>query len=65
MSKSKGTLFPPDDLTEKLRRWHCLPFFSLFFCSPTINQLEWSDSGVEGAFKFLNAFKISADENST
>ena len=51
MSKSKGNIVDPDDLIKKYGsdtvRLFCL------FASPPERDLDWSDEGVEGAFRFL------------
>jgi len=52
MSKSKKNVVEPDALVEKYGadtvRLFCL------FASPPEKDLEWSEQGVEGAFRFLN-----------
>ncbi len=52
MSKSRRNVVDPDDL---LRRYGAdtARLFSLF-AAPPEKDLEWSDRGVEGAFRFLN-----------
>ncbi len=52
MSKSKKNVVDPDDLLEKYGA-DTARLFSLF-ASPPEKDLEWSDQGVEGAFRFLN-----------
>ena len=51
MSKSKGNVVDPDYLVEKYgadtARLFCL------FASPPEKDLDWSDKGVEGCFRFL------------
>jgi leucyl-tRNA synthetase len=51
MSKSKGNTVDPQDLIEKYGA-DTLRLF-IMFASPPEQSLEWSDSGVEGAFRFL------------
>ncbi len=51
MSKSKGNTVSPDALIKKYGA-DTLRFF-VIFAAPPEQSLEWSDSGVEGAFKFL------------
>ena len=54
MSKSKGNVVDPDALIRKYGadtvRLFCL------FASPPERDLEWSDQGVEGSFRFLHRF---------
>jgi leucyl-tRNA synthetase len=52
MSKSKKNVVDPEDLIERYGadtvRMFCL------FASPPEKDLEWSEQGVEGSFRFLN-----------
>ena len=52
MSKSKGNVVSPDEITEKYGA-DTGRFFILFASDPE-KELEWSDKGVEGSFRFLN-----------
>jgi leucyl-tRNA synthetase len=51
MSKSKGNVVDPNHLTEKYGA-DTLRLFSLF-AAPPEKDLDWSDQGVEGAYRFL------------
>ena len=51
MSKSKGNVVDPDALVEKYGADTARLF--ILFAAPPTQELEWSDSGVEGAFRFL------------
>lgn len=51
MSKSKGNTVSPLTLIEKYGADTARLF--IIFASPPEQSLEWSDSGVEGAFRFL------------
>lgn len=61
MSKSKGNVVDPDDLIKKYGadtvRLFCL------FAAPPDRDLEWSDQGVEGAFRFLTRLWRLVNEN--
>lgn len=52
MSKSKGNTVSPDELVEKYGADTARLF--MIFAAPPQADLEWSDTGVEGAFRFLN-----------
>jgi leucyl-tRNA synthetase len=60
MSKSKKNVVEPDPLVEKYGadtvRLFCL------FASPPEKDLEWSEQGVEGSFRFLNRVWRLIDE---
>jgi leucyl-tRNA synthetase len=52
MSKSKGNVVSPDDFVQSYGA-DTARVFELFVAPPE-KDLEWSDQGVEGAFRFLN-----------
>ncbi len=52
MSKSKGNVVSPDDIVKKYGA-DSARLFSLF-AAPPEKDLEWSDEGIEGSFRFLN-----------
>jgi len=52
MSKSKGNVVDPDYIIEKYGADTARLF--ILFASPPERELEWSDQGVEGSFRFLN-----------
>ncbi len=52
MSKSKGNVVSPDDLIERYGA-DTVRFYTLFI-GPPEKDAEWSDRGVEGAWRFLN-----------
>ena len=51
MSKSKGNTVDPQDLIDKYGA-DTVRLFTMF-ASPPDQSLEWSDAGVEGAYRFL------------
>ncbi|MFC1637716.1 leucine--tRNA ligase [Candidatus Margulisiibacteriota bacterium] len=51
MSKSKGNVVDPDHIVEKYGADTARLF--ILFASPPEKELEWSDQGVEGCFRFL------------
>lgn len=54
MSKSKGNIVNPMDIIQNYGA-DTARLFTLF-AAPTTKELEWIDSGVDGAFKFLKRF---------
>jgi len=52
MSKSKGNTVSPRDIIEKFGADTVRVF--ILFAGPPELDMEWSDRGVEGAFRFLN-----------
>ena len=51
MSKSKGNVVSPEEIIEKYGADTARLF--ILFASPPERDLEWSDQGVEGSFRFL------------
>ncbi|MBN2058739.1 MAG: leucine--tRNA ligase [Candidatus Saganbacteria bacterium] len=51
MSKSKGNVVDPDAIVEKYGADTARMF--ILFAAPPEKELEWSDQGVEGSFRFL------------
>ncbi len=51
MSKSKGNVVDPDDIIAKFGADTARLF--ILFASPPERELEWSDQGVEGCYRFL------------
>ena len=52
MSKSKGNVVSPEEIIAKYGADTARLF--ILFASPPEKDLEWSDTGVEGSFRFLN-----------
>jgi leucyl-tRNA synthetase len=51
MSKSKGNVVDPDDMTAEFGA-DALRLYVMFVAPPE-KEIEWSDSGLEGSFRFL------------
>lgn len=52
MSKSKGNVVSPEEIINKYGADTARLF--ILFASPPVRDLEWSDQGVEGSYRFLN-----------
>ncbi|MDR2133136.1 MAG: class I tRNA ligase family protein, partial [Clostridiales Family XIII bacterium] len=52
MSKSLGNVVSPDEIINKYGADTARLF--ILFASPPEKELEWSDAGVEGSYRFLN-----------
>jgi leucyl-tRNA synthetase len=52
MSKSKGNVVSPEDIIKKYGADTARLF--ILFASPPEKELEWSDTGVEGSYRFLS-----------
>ncbi|MEI8215579.1 MAG: leucine--tRNA ligase [Eubacteriales bacterium] len=60
MSKSKGNVVSPEEIIEKYGVDTARLF--ILFASPPEKELEWSDAGVEGSYRFLNRVYRLFDE---
>ncbi len=60
MSKSKGNVVDPDDIVQKYGA-DSMRLFTLF-AAPPDKDLDWSEEGIEGCFRFLNRFFRLFDE---
>ncbi len=60
MSKSKGNVVSPDEIIKKYGADTARLF--ILFAAPPEKDLEWSDDGVEGAFRFINRVWRLIDE---
>ena len=54
MSKSKGNTVDPDEIIKRYGADTARLF--ILFAAPPQKELEWNDSAVEGAFKFIKRF---------
>ncbi len=54
MSKSKGNTVDPDEIIKRYGADTARLF--ILFAAPPAKELEWNDSAVEGAFKFIKRF---------
>lgn len=63
MSKSKGNTVDPQPLIDRYGADTVRLF--MMFAAPPDQSLEWSDSGVEGAYRFLKRLWAFAYENKT
>ena len=52
MSKSKGNIVDPDDIIAKYGTDSMRLF--ILFAAPPEDQLDWNDSAIDGAWRFLN-----------
>lgn len=61
MSKSKGNVVDPNDIIERYGADTARLF--ILFASPPEKELEWSDRGVEGSYRFLNRVWRLVEDN--
>ncbi|MRI84144.1 MAG: leucine--tRNA ligase [Nitratiruptor sp.] len=54
MSKNKGNVVKPQDIIERYGADTARLF--ILFAAPPAKELAWSDSGVEGAYRFIKRF---------
>ncbi len=60
MSKSKGNTVDPDEIIKKYGADTARLF--ILFAAPPQKELEWNDSAVEGAFRFIKRFANRAEK---
>jgi len=64
MSKSKGNVVDPNDIIAKYGADSARLF--ILFAAPPERELEWSDKGVEGVYRFLNRVRrLVSDKSET
>lgn len=61
MSKSRGNVVDPDYIIEKYGADTARLF--ILFAAPAERELEWSDAGIEGSFRFLSRVWRLFEEN--
>jgi leucyl-tRNA synthetase len=61
MSKSMGNVVPAEEMMEKYGADTARIF--ILFASPPERELEWSDKGVDGSYRFLNRVHRLVTEN--
>ena len=61
MSKSKKNVVDPADLVDRLGADTVRLF--LLFAAPPDKEIDWTDEGVQGAFRFLNRIWTLASQN--
>ena len=61
MSKSKGNTIDPQEMIDRYGADTVRLF--IMFASPPEQSLDWSDSGVEGAYRFLKRFWHAVQEH--
>ena len=59
MSKSKGNVVDPDKIVEKYGADTARLF--MLFAAPPTKELEWNDSAVDGAFRFIKKFATKVE----
>jgi leucyl-tRNA synthetase len=59
MSKSKGNVVDPDEIIEKYGADTARLF--ILFTAPPTKELEWNDSAVEGAYRFIRRLALRSD----
>ena len=59
MSKSKGNVVDPDKIVEKYGADTARLF--MLFAAPPTKELDWNDSAVDGAFKFIKRFTAKVE----
>ena len=60
MSKSKGNVIDPDAIVSKYGADTARLF--MMFAAPPTKELEWNDSAVEGAYRFIRRFYESSSK---
>ncbi|RXJ85824.1 leucine--tRNA ligase [Arcobacter cloacae] len=63
MSKSKGNVVDPDSIVEKYGADTARLF--MMFAAPPTKELEWNDSAVDGAYRFIKKFFERAENVTT